>query len=241
MITENELISYAETVRKDLLKRGYPVGNINNYGFLKSIRTYGRCFPKRTLFSKDISYDIKYNYAFLNYSKEEALETILHEFIHTFPNCCNHKRKFKDYGKIIGLQYNVSIGTFASKELENNIILSKNKTSKITKKDEIRYKVVCLKCGEEFTFKKETNLIKMLVKKRHTSFSHSKCGGSKFWLVIYKGKNVANQTITNDTKAIDSDLFKKYTIHEMVAEVTKYNKKKIRTKEEKNGQISFLF
>lgn len=94
-----------------------------------------------------------------------ALNTIMHELLHTVPGCLNHKGRWKVYAEFINKrlpQYNIKR---VAKESETGIIVER-------KAPVYRYILRCTKCGQEIKRQKETKVIT-----NYKRYRCGKCGG----------------------------------------------------------------
>ena len=98
--------------------------------------------------------------------------TIIHEIIHCFPGCTNHKSNFKKYATLINqkLGYNISrVGNRQEDYLKSKLDLEEQTIS-------YNYKIECEKCGQIYYRKR---LKKDFIKKY-------RCGKCNRKLQIYK-------------------------------------------------------
>ena len=202
-MNEKELYNYSEKIRKELITKGYPVGEINKYSLFKSSKAYGMCKKQAGCFGKVNTFEIKFNNIMLKINKKECLETIIHEFIHTFPNCYNHSKYFHFYANKLNKEFGTNIGTYCSKEVSKKM---KNFIS-------ARHIVVCLKCGAEIKYVKRNRLIESTYLKKPNIYRHNECRGDIFWLVKYNNVDVASKLLISKNKSlkdIPKNLQKKY-------------------------------
>ena len=92
--------------------------------------------------------------------------TILHEIIHCFPGCNNHKEGFKEYASYINKELGYNISRLGNKEVDykkSNLYLEEEKNS-------YKYKILCKNCGQTYYRKK-------LKKNLASKYRCGKCGG----------------------------------------------------------------
>lgn len=70
---------------------------------------WGKCYRRHTMFGGD-RFEITLNYAFYKAAKPQAaVQTLLHELLHTLPGCFNHGGLWKRYAQMINKKYNLKI------------------------------------------------------------------------------------------------------------------------------------
>lgn len=92
--------------------------------------------------------------------------TILHEIIHCFPGCNNHKEGFKEYASYINKELGYNISRLGNKEVDykkSNLYLEEEKNS-------YKYKILCKNCGQTYYRKR-------LKKNLASKYRCGKCGG----------------------------------------------------------------
>ena len=109
-------------------------------------------------------YDIQLNYLLLaDDKKDEAIQTLLHEILHTCKNCMNHGNTWKTYANIINNKYNYDISRTNSAESLGIV------------KEKSKYLLKCTGCGAEIHREKTSKLI--------THTNNYRCGKCKSKLV----------------------------------------------------------
>ena len=108
---------------------------ITDIQYFRGCNTLGRCCHHRG------KHTIKVNEAYLTgYMSEKSLRaTLVHEIIHTFPRCNNHREEFQYWARIFSRKYGVDLGTKCSRQEtiefnRANLVHSKNIS-------------VCVDCG----------------------------------------------------------------------------------------------
>lgn len=160
---ENKLIylySLYEAVKADMDKLNIPyTKNVPIKINTRAKRMHGCCRKVNGQFVIEIS-----DFLF-NYSKNEIMNTIAHEMIHTCYGCFNHGKRFKYYcDKINSLGYNVTT-TYKGEEV-NQV------------QNEAKYMIMCENC--------KTKVYRMKKSKIITNSSAYRCSKCKGKLKVYK-------------------------------------------------------
>ena len=164
---EEEKIRYmvkktAELLRKD----GIPVSKqisrvvINN----RAQKRLGACRKTVDLSGRE-SYTIEISGIALKCGEKEIMEIIIHELLHTCPECLNHGKKWKEYASKVHKMTGYRITSTASYE---NLGIDVPETSPRTV-----YRIKCRNCGYIYVRKKICPLVKNPGKYRC-----GKCGSS---------------------------------------------------------------
>lgn len=90
---------------------GFPVGNIDGFRFTKKIKPLGCCHNKGHR-----HFVIEFSLAELEMPKEMQDSTIVHEILHTFPKCFNHRTYFHSGASALKKKYGVEVETCATNE-----------------------------------------------------------------------------------------------------------------------------
>lgn len=145
---EKRLQKIAEVARKKCMECNIPIDEtavvkINT----RAKRRYGVCRKRNSKFIIEIS-------AFLFESSDEKIEqTVLHEYLHTCPNCFDHKKQWNAYADILNKKYGFNIDRTNSRE---SMELEPLKT------EDFKYILKCSnpKCKNEVKRMKMTKVIK---------------------------------------------------------------------------------
>ena len=112
---------------------------------------------------------------------DRAMDTIIHELIHTVPGCFNHGEEFKKMATLVNdcyACYNISrTSTYEEAGLTKEAVSKYKKPQKV-------YFVQCCGCGDVFTYHKETKLVRILAthgNKAKTNY-RCRCGCNTFVL-----------------------------------------------------------
>lgn len=194
------------------LKIKYPIGNIVDITFFKSIRTLGKC---HRINLKEKTFELKFNESLLEMEEKNALSVILHEMIHTFPLCYNHGSEFKSFAFRLSIEYDVVI-----KRLTSGIQSEDFRRSEAFDK-KTKYVVVCLNCNNLMSFARKNKFCEEIVKKSKITFIDRKCNSDKFWLLRYNGINVSNQKIYSSS-VLKQDIEKYKNKFGLLNNVTKW-------------------
>ena len=115
----------------------------------KTIQKVGkRRYIKYGIFNK---HHIEISPWVMELDEEIIKNTIIHEIIHCIPYCNNHGQEFKKYANYINkkLGYNISrLGNKKEDYLKSN--------AEYDEKEEYKYHIKCINCGQEF-FRKRLN------------------------------------------------------------------------------------
>ena len=95
--------------------------------------------------------------------------TLVHELIHTAPNCMNHGKLWKEYAAKVNKEFNLNIKTTNSEE---------EKGVKIRTPIEYKYSVKCPDCGEVWNYQRMSKVVK--------TPSDYKCGHCRTTLIRVK-------------------------------------------------------
>lgn len=158
--TMDEIQEEFNDIYNCLLGEGIPVpeGIRLSKRFLCGAHTLGQCRRKHVhedFVGWYFKYAIQMNRAFLTSDKisEKTLRSVLvHEFVHTLPDCWNHGPEFHRWGSIVGPIFDVDVTTRA-------------KGSELEEFDEAQFErakgvVVCLDCGTLFRYYRRTERMK---------------------------------------------------------------------------------
>ena len=165
---------------KDELKKiNIPFSNDIDLDVMTSKRSWGTCILHRL----DNNFTIKINIKLLddNVPDIPAKNTIIHELLHTCPNCMKHTGEWKEYANKVNCyysQYNIK-RTNSSEEYEVKI-----------KPVTYNYLFKCDKCGKEIGYQRNSSKFVQY----YWRYTHSVDGGH--FIKIDNGKlnlNVANK------------------------------------------------
>ena len=132
---------------------------INN----RAVKRFGQCRLRYGRYSINISailLDEKSN-------EKDLFDTILHELIHTCPNCMNHGYEWKKWGEKVKRAYGYDISRTKKGEQETYQLARENRISKA------KYVCVCSKCGHKFYYQRHTKVID-----NPSHYHHTGCGGT---------------------------------------------------------------
>lgn len=104
---------------KDLEKKGIhcpvPYSKISPHvGFTRGTKNWGRCSIKAHTGNINILVGRKFLSGYL--SHESLRSTLIHEIIHTLPDCQNHGPDFQYWARLLSREMNTDIGTYANNE-----------------------------------------------------------------------------------------------------------------------------
>lgn len=127
---------------------------------LNSTRTYGRCY-KTSLKATEATIYLNKIYAD-SAPLQKIKNTVMHELIHSLPNCSGHTGKWKSVAQHINLafpeKYNITRLAPVCAEFSDTILKEQGK--KVKQVSTYKYAVVCNNCSAEFKYKKEGKVVK---------------------------------------------------------------------------------
>ena len=149
---------YKEVV-KDAVRAGLPYDEKKVYSTIQiNNRTtaVGMCKYTRSM---DM-YTIFFSSYFIDISDDKVKNTLMHELIHTLPNCMNHKEPFKRYMRRINYASGLSMEYHVATRNDDNEVIRacKNRQRQEYSKCET-VRIVC-GCGCKFVFKKSQKVAK---------------------------------------------------------------------------------
>ena len=132
-------------------------------------RALGRCVRKNGVFSIELARKSVAEGVDVQFIKN----IIMHELIHTMPNCWNHGPLFQNYARIInrGLGYHVS----TTETIENMMAAG---VKPLIKSEVAKYALVCGKCGKQVAYRQR----QCDLTTNPGNYVHSGCGGNLFTL-----------------------------------------------------------
>lgn len=108
----------------------------------RATKRFGQCIFKNGIYTIELSQRLK------NAPEKSCRQTIAHELIHTCKGCNNHGKKFLHYAEIMNREYGYNIKrTSSCEELGVEDISN------------VRYILVCEKCGAEIKRSRYTKVI----------------------------------------------------------------------------------
>lgn len=153
---------------------------------IDSHRTLGECCSKKgrpKSLPKDYDFVIRISSHCLEFKRPRLLNTMLHELLHSCPDCLNHGPKWREYAAILKARYGVNITRLAHLNEDERKILHKGYIRKrITS---YRFTLTCPGCGHEWHYKKASRAVKL----------HDKCE-----CPICKTEGLQLSTYANPTK-----------------------------------------
>ena len=156
-------------------------------GVIKSTVAFGRCC--RTRKAGSVFYTIKVNDMFfspgMNTEWEMLRNTLVHELVHTLPECFNHGPAFQAWGARLNKKFGLNISTRAGKENSKKFETAQFGTT--------RNVFVCPVCGEFNLFSKTTRNVRWAAQGTKVW----SCGCQRglpnragLWLVRYNGRDL---------------------------------------------------
>ena len=133
--------------------------SINN----RATGRWGQCRKRNGRYSINIS-SVLLNE---NSNEKDLINTVIHELIHTCPDCMNHGNTWKTYANKVNRKYGYDISRTNRGDDNSAKIMMENKITKS------KYVCYCEKCGTEFYYQRWCNVTKYPERYKHTG-----CGGS---------------------------------------------------------------
>lgn len=157
------LMSLVEICKSELDSLGIKYGNICSWSVnTRAKRRLGQCKKVgRDLFEINISATLLRD----DIEDRLALNTIMHELLHTVKGCFNHTGKWKEYAEYINKNLNGYNIKRVAKPCEMGGVLE-------TKAPIYKYVLRCTKCGQEIKRQKQSTVIS-----NYKRYRCSKCGG----------------------------------------------------------------
>ena len=158
-----DLMTLVEICKTDLDSLEIKYGKINGW----SINYRAKCRLGQCKVVSTNTFDINISEAILqdNVDDQIALNTIMHELLHTVKGCFNHGSKWKMCADLVNTklpQYNIKRVATRS---ETNLLTER-------KPPVYKYTLRCIKCGQEIKRQKESKVIK-----NYKRYRCGKCGG----------------------------------------------------------------
>ncbi|HHT97576.1 MAG TPA: sprT domain-containing protein [Clostridiales bacterium] len=123
----------------------------------RAINRFGQC---RKLPQSQYDYEIQINSKLLEVSKDKAMNTLVHEILHTCKGCMNHGKTWKHYANVMNIMFGYDISRTSSYETIG------------IDKPEYKYMIKCDKCSVSIGRQKQSKLV------THTHQYRCKCGGN---------------------------------------------------------------
>jgi len=158
-----DLLKYGAMCMDMLDDLNIPYGNVLEIVInTRAGKRWGQC--------KKISsgYSININADLLREENDEAglINTLLHELLHTCPNCMNHGECWKRYAAMINRRYGYDVKRTSSAEEKGVVIRN------VGRKEEYKYFCKCEKCGYVWRYKRMCETVRNPGK-----YQHHGCGG----------------------------------------------------------------
>lgn len=123
----------------------------------RAVKRFGQC---RKIMSSKYDFEIEINHKLLGLDKEKAMNTVVHEILHTVKGCMNHGKTWQNYASIMNNKFGYDISRTTSYE---KVGLERPKA---------KYEVVCESCSNVFHRQRKSKLITNMSQYRCA------CGGS---------------------------------------------------------------
>lgn len=164
-----DLMRLVAICKAELDGLGIKYGKVRNW----SVNTHAKCRLGQCRKTTLGLFDINVSERLLKDDIDDqiALDTIMHELLHTVPGCFNHGEKWKVYAKYINQklpQYNI---TRVVKDGETGLTIEH-------KQPVYKYILRCTKCGQEIKRQKASKII--------TNYKRYRCGrcGGRLELIL---------------------------------------------------------
>lgn len=149
-----------------------PYGNIVKVEVnFRAERRWGQCRKRGTEYTININADLLGNEA----SEKGLRETIIHEILHTCPNCMCHTGEWKRLAELVSDCYPYDITRTASAEDVGMSAeyIERKREERIERKMNAKYRFHCAGCGVKITRNRESRFTK-----HWEWYRCSKCGGN---------------------------------------------------------------
>lgn len=110
----------------------------------RAIKRFGQC---RRIMSNDYEFEIEINHKLLSLKKEKAMNTVVHEILHTVDGCMNHGKKWQSHALTMNRKFGYDISRTTSYE---KLGLERPKA---------KYVVACNNCSNIFRRQRKSKLI----------------------------------------------------------------------------------
>lgn len=123
----------------------------------RALKRLGRCTLKKDN-NNHFYYEIQINKFHNELSpRQDIMDTLIHEIIHSLPNCMNHGKIWAAIASKYNKAYNTSIyRTSKGSDAYNNFVKSKEQQKS-------SYSLSCSSCGRKWSYKRKTKLIKLVL------------------------------------------------------------------------------
>lgn len=151
-----------EECRRELKRIGIDCGKVEKYKVKESMREWGMC-----MYMGDGRYYILINSLLTDKKHEEALKTImLHELIHTLPDCIHHTKKWCYYANIATERLGYEIQkTYGANELDIS-------GEEYADHNGFKYLLQCQSCHNILGYKRKIRPVRIPI-----AYKCSICGG----------------------------------------------------------------
>lgn len=175
--------------------------------FIKSTVSFGRCCRTRKVGS--VFFTIKVNELFfspgMNTEWEILRNTLVHEIVHTIPECFNHGAAFQAWGARLNNEYGLNISTKEGYENSKKFEHAQFATTKNV--------LVCPVCGEFFLYAKTTQGVRWTAQGTKVWSCDCQKGLSNMiglWLVRYNGRDLLEPICPKDEEEKRDEWMKKH-------------------------------
>ena len=158
-------LSYLENIVQDCIIKAnninIPTGKISSVRInRRAKKRWGMCIPNpNNTFTIEISEILLQD----DVSNDALYDTVMHEVLHTAPNCLNHGKIWKKYASMINNAYGMNIKRTTSAEEKNIADMVNN---------EYKYIIACPICGYQWKYIRYTKCVKYPNRYNHTGCSN---------------------------------------------------------------------
>lgn len=128
---------------------GVPYGYVEKFEVNTRAKSrWGRCRRKNGIFSIDINVELLQD----NVADESALDTLIHELLHTCPNCLNHGKEWQQWAELVNdcyACYNISRCSSAE---EKGVDIEYHRQRRQTP---FKWTIECEDCGRQWNYKRK--------------------------------------------------------------------------------------
>ena len=169
MFTKEQVTKMLEEERVNLEKIGIPISKdiCPEIRFAKATSWYGMCEPRRYHNGRMYKFRICFSEYHLASDEKSVRNTIIHELLHTCPDCLNHGPKWQKYAAVVNAKMSYDIKRCGGDKESAAESLAKGREEKYG----MGHLLECKKCGAQWKRTRHSNFT--LHPERYTC----RCGG----------------------------------------------------------------
>ncbi len=146
----SRFLSLYSECKKELENLNIPFGRIAELKVSHTLNSYGDCRKISNLY-----YRIRVNKTLLEEASDDSIKnTIIHEMLHTCPDCFNHGKTWQAYANLVNDAYpKYCISRLGSYE-ETHVRLKNENNAK--------YVITCKSCGHKYFYYRNCRIVKLI-------------------------------------------------------------------------------